>query len=181
MNRSFVINGYEFPSEKEVAIAKQEEQMIQMISKKLENASKDDCLILYKKLITKRYFKTIIGYEYLNGLRNKLIQEYAFPAEEIPCIPIIYRGSVSKINQNEYDKLTEQNLKLKSSIKQRNFITIFLGMMIIVMIIIAATNDNVGYINTENKILNKYSYWEEELQKREKAVSEREKALEQTP
>jgi len=49
--------------------------------------------------------------------------------------------------------------------------------IIVGMFIIAAVNPNVGYINTENKILNKYSAWQEDLERREAAVKEKEEQL----
>ena len=63
-------------------------------------------------------------------------------------------------------------------IKTRMTITIVALIFIIVgMFIIAAVNPNVGYINTENKILNKYSAWQEDLERREAAVKEKEEQL----
>jgi hypothetical protein len=41
----------------------------------------------------------------------------------------------------------------------------------------SSLNPNVGYINTENKILNRYASWEEELTEREERIREREAEL----
>lgn len=49
--------------------------------------------------------------------------------------------------------------------------------MVVAMFVIAAVNPNTGYINTENKILNKYATWQEELEEREQAVKEKEEEL----
>ncbi|CCX86033.1 unknown [Clostridium sp. CAG:590] len=42
---------------------------------------------------------------------------------------------------------------------------------------IAVINPNAEYVNTENKVLNKYSAWEEDLKQREQAVKEKEEQL----
>jgi lipopolysaccharide export LptBFGC system permease protein LptF len=47
--------------------------------------------------------------------------------------------------------------------------------IIIGMFVIAVINPNVGYINTERKVLNKYSAWEEDLQLREEEIKQKEK------
>ena len=42
---------------------------------------------------------------------------------------------------------------------------------------VAIINPNVGYVNTERKVLNKYAAWEEDLQIREDEVKKKEKEL----
>ena len=63
-------------------------------------------------------------------------------------------------------------------VKQRmSIVIIALVIMVVGMFVIAVINPNAGYVNTENKVLNKYSAWEEDLQQREQAVKEKEEQL----
>ena len=54
---------------------------------------------------------------------------------------------------------------------------IALIVIIIGMFWIVITSDNLGYFNAEDKVLNKYSSWEEELNAREAAIRQREEEL----
>ena len=45
------------------------------------------------------------------------------------------------------------------------------------MIVITLTSDNPNIINYENKLVDKYEEWEQDLQEREQAVKEQEKKL----
>ena len=85
----------------------------------------------------------------------------------------------------EYDSLNEINqsvLKNKfehvQNVKNRMAIVIVaLILMVVGMFVIAVINPNAEYVNTENKVLNKYSAWEEDLKQREQAVKEKEEQL----
>ena len=50
--------------------------------------------------------------------------------------------------------------------------TLILAISVITMMFLASTADNVNILNYENKLLDKYSAWEQELEEREAAVKE---------
>ena len=85
----------------------------------------------------------------------------------------------------EYDSVTEINQGVLKNrfehllvVKQRmSIVIVALVIMVVGMFVIAVINPNAGYVNTENKVLNKYSAWEEDLQQREQAVKEKEEQL----
>ena len=85
----------------------------------------------------------------------------------------------------EYDSVTEINQGVLKNrfehllvVKQRmSIVIVALVIMVVGMFVIAVINPNAGYLNTENKVLNKYSAWEEDLQQREQAVKEKEEQL----
>ena len=57
--------------------------------------------------------------------------------------------------------------------------SLILLISVVSMMLLAATSDNVNILNDENKLIDKYSSWEQELEEREQAVKEQEQALEE--
>ena len=51
--------------------------------------------------------------------------------------------------------------------------SLILLISVVSMMLLAATSDNVNILNYENKLIDKYSSWEQELEEREQAVKER--------
>lgn len=57
--------------------------------------------------------------------------------------------------------------------------SLILLISVVSMMLLAATSDSVNILNYENKLIDKYSSWEQELEEREQAVKEQEQALEE--
>lgn len=176
-SNELIVAGYKFPSYKEAQIAIKEVNNIELIKKKTDFTNGEDVYQLYVKLISKSFFKTMVGYEFLSYLRNLLINEFYYTEYDLPNIELSYLSPSDQIKTANVHELNESIDKLKQ--KNKKFLIVIIGLAVVIlgMFIIAATNENVGYINTENKILNKYSGWEEELTQRENAVKIKEQEL----
>ena len=59
------------------------------------------------------------------------------------------------------------------------FISVILAISIIGMFIIASTSDSPTILNYENKLIDKYAEWEQELDEREAALNDREQMVEE--
>ena len=59
------------------------------------------------------------------------------------------------------------------------FISVILAVSVIGMFIVASTSDSPTIINYENKLIDKYAAWEQELDEREAALKEREQTVEE--
>ncbi|MGN0154562.1 MAG: hypothetical protein ACI4A3_08925 [Lachnospiraceae bacterium] len=174
---TLIVEGFEFPSYKEAQIALKEQQNIEVIRQKTPLSDPRAVYELYTKLIERNMFKTMVGYSFLYELRHRLIAEFQYDAEELPIVKLPKRMEYDKVgefNQGVMETKLNRLLILK---KRMSIVIVALLFMIFAMFVIAIVNPNVGYVNTENKILNKYSAWEEELQQREEAVKEKEKEL----
>ena len=175
--KSRVVDGFEFPSFKEAQIAIKEQQNIEVIRQRTPYTNPQAVYELYVKLIERGIFKTVVGYSYLHELRHRLLSEYHYTEEEIPNIEIPRRmeyDSVTEINQGVLKNKFEHLLVVK---QRMSIVIVALVIMVVGMFVIAVINPNAGYVNTENKVLNKYSAWEEDLQQREQAVKEKEEQL----
>lgn len=179
---NYIVAGFQFPNGKEALAAKRELEHIKLIREKTDFASgeadADTILELYTRLIEKNIFKTQIGYSFLGELRNILIDSYNMQEADLPVVVLPLYEEAIQLKTAQTEAYKERVLELKGKMQKMKYVIIALAVMIIGMFILAATNKNVGYINTENKILDKYASWEEELNQREKEITERERALE---
>lgn len=176
-NESLIVEGFVFSSIKEAQIAMKEQKNIEVIRERTEFSNPEAIYELYVKLMERNMFKTIIGYNFLYELRNTLITEFSYDEQKLPTIHLpqnMEYDKVSRLNQGVMEMKIEQLLLVK---KRMSIVIAALAFMVIAMFVIAAVNPNVGYVNTERKVVDKYSAWQEDLEQREQAVKEKEKEL----
>lgn len=172
---ALIVNGFVFPSEKEAQSALKEQKNIEIIRQRAPFSDSETAYELYTKLIDRNMFKTIVGYSFLYELRQHLITDFGYEEDELPVLILPRRmDKVSEIKQGVLETKLQKALLLK---KRMAIVIAALVVMVIAMFVIAIINPNTGYINTENKILNKYAAWQEELERREQAVQEKETEL----
>ncbi len=174
---SLVVEGFVFPSYKEAQIAQKEQANIEAIRKRMQGSDGKAQYELYNKLMERSMFHTMVGYSFLYEMRHRLMEVYGYREQELPNIELPKRMEYDKVAQLNQSKM-ETKLQDLMVIKTRMSITIVVLLLVIVgMFIIAAVNPNVGYINAEHKLLNKYSAWQEDLEEREAVVKEKEEQL----
>jgi hypothetical protein len=173
-NNTYIVDGYEFESETEAREAQREESYIMTMKSKLNFRNSSDMLKVYQRLVDKQVFHTPVGIQFLSEFREYLIGDGEQPEDAVPAVKVKRRQGMTRSQREQFEFLQADNQNYARQ-KKYYLITIFvLAAVIILMFVITALNPNVGYINTENKILNKYAQWEEELTEREKLLDERE-------
>ena len=174
---SRTVGGFRFDHPREAQLALREQHNIATLKSKIDFTKTQDMIALYKRLVEKRVFRTPIGYQFLGEFRDYLTQEAGFREEDVPYITVEPTTGPTYAQQEQMEFLQQENERLETKEKKyRIAIGIFL-FLVLSMLLITAFNPNVGYINTENKILNRYSSWEEELTKREEEIRKREAEL----
>ena len=174
---TLVVDGFVFPSYKEAQIAIKEQKNIEVIRTQTASSDGEAMHELYVKLLERNMFKTVVGFSYLYELRRHLTDEFGYDEQELPEVTLPKRmqyDTVSEINQGVLESKIQQLMLIK---KRMTIVIVALIFMVVAMFVIAAINPNVGYINTENKIINKYEVWQQELEQREKTVQEKEAEL----
>ena len=176
----FIVGGYEFLSENDAQKASMDLSKINLLEARVKASRPVDIKAVYEKSIENKIFKTPIGWEYLVGLRRKLL-ESGYKEEDLIPIPL----NVSMTRHSAMDSLNvKQRILPQEPKKEANFKTIFSIILNIVLLIlvgvmfyitITAETDNI--INYRKNITNRYAGWEQELSDREKAVREAEKRL----
>lgn len=175
----YIVNGYRFVSRTDYERAAKEYENIMGLRDKLNANDIQGLKMVYNKLVSKNYFRTPVGFGFLHELKE-YIESSEGSGEELPEVPVPKleaKKTVSLLDDPQYVKLREEHDRLLV-IKNRMIIAIVsLAVIVIGMFFIAITNDNAGYFRAEEKVLDKYSSWEEELNQREKEIRDREEAL----
>lgn len=174
---SRIVDGFVFPSFKEAQIARKEKGNIDVIRQRTSLSDAESVYELYSKLMERDIFKTVVGYSFLHELRYRLINEFYYDEQMLPDIQLPGRmeyDAVSELNQSVMKNKFEHLLLVK---QRMSIVIVALLVMVVGMFVIAVVNPNATYLNVQNKVLNKYSAWEEDLTKRENAVKEQEEQL----
>lgn len=172
------IEGFYFEDE---AVAKQAMKEYMYIEKMKDSVSAlrpEDLKEFYHKLIDKHIFCTQVGYTYLYEIRCTLVEVLNIDPDELD--EIIIPAAFEEAKSGASGDASEREDEIYSLKRSKKLLSACVGILLIVIagfFAIIATNEDIGYINTENKILNKYAKWQEELEAREQALEEREAAL----
>lgn len=179
-----VVNGFLFETEEEAELAKRELEGIKYIKTKTDMENPEMVFQVYNNLIKQKLFETPVGYCFLNEIREYLLMIPAIQNEDIKEIPILH-SKEKKAAKPQKEKPQKEKTKKEKSTKERNInyksrcmlfmtTTLILAISVITMMFLAATSNNMNILNYENKIINKYSAWEQELDAREAALKEQE-------
>ena len=180
----WTINGFQFGSENDANQAKSEELKIQKLEEKMDYRNPQMMLMVYKKAIENRIFKTPVGYEYLKQLQ-KTLKQSPLIREEVPPIPVnqVYNLRDSTAPAVEKVKGTQKPKKPKKE-KQEFFtrktsicVNVVLVILVGVMFFISTTGSRPTILNYEKALQNKYAAWEQELEQREGELREKERVI----
>lgn len=178
---SLSVNGFLFSNNKEYNDAKQEKGAIEHFKNKLDLSNPREALKLYNKILEKQSFRTPVGYLFLKELQDFIIKSEIIKIEDMQEIYIFtenanvsYNNDFDSVSLNHYKELFDTE---KMRHRNSRIINIFLVIIIMAMMYIALKADKTEFSDFENKVINKYSTWEEELTTREQKLNEREEKL----
>ena len=174
-----IISGYEFETDEDYENAKREAESVLYIKAHTDLTDNQQVLKLYNKASDMKMFKTVIGYEFMHQLYGTLIKKKVIEEEYIKSIPVMKQKNKELPEEiEEANKRSEQYRILyensKSNRKLQNIIIVFLIFLIGLMMVMVYFNYTTY---DEEKVIDKYSSWEVELQQREDAVRAKEKQL----
>ena len=180
-----IVEGYYFEDIREAGKAKKEYFNICKIKSSISFDDLQGLKKMYLKLVEKKYFSTPIGYAFLQEMREYLVEN--LQDNDLPLINIARTNIVKvpdvineihpEVSSEKYKKLRNEYGKMKKLKFRLQIAVISLLVIVVGMLYIMATNENVGYFNTEEKIVNKYAAWEERLENREHELDLREDEL----
>ena len=187
------IASYEFQDEWMFEEARKEYEAIQYIKEKTNLKDPGKALKLYKKMNEKPSFHTVIGFDFMQELRNTITQSGLYAEENLAKVKIardlskyshrynqdeaIPDGDNMNLKSTNTKKLRQEFEKLKVSLRNTRIVVVFLAIIIIAFLYIAKNSDYGMMSDYETSILNKYANWEEQLKEREAAVTAKEKEL----
>ena len=174
-----IVDGYMFRNAAETERAMKEYENIKRIKKSINIDNPEDVKKMYIKLVEKKYFVTPVGISFLHEMRDYLVSVTG--DEELEPIPVPRMVAMKPKNDvltsSAYTKLKQQYATLEKTKSKLVIAVVALIIVVIGMFFIVVTNENLGYFNAEEKVLNKYSAWQERLQSWENELIEREDAL----
>ena len=181
-NDKWVVQCYSFSNSMEYNKAKKEQETIAYIRANTNMSSDKVVAKLYESLIEKETFDTIIGYAFLEELRQILMSNQLLTEDSLPPIPVktkdprLVKENVAKDNLDRYKSLLEKaNHKKKLSLLA-NF---FLVLVVIAMLTLSFVTKNKAGQMSETELLNKYASWKQELEQKEEELEQREEQLNQ--
>lgn len=181
--KEYLVDGFLFETEIEAKAAKNDENKIQMLDKKLNYDNFEAVSMVYNKALENHVFETIVGEVYLKKLQEHLIR-IKEPDSEFVIQPITIHSKLSMKKQVEEAKKEEKlkvriaaGQKTKEKLKYSVILNFALALIIVILFIITLKGENANILNYKNVITNKYASWEQDLQEREAKIREKEKEL----
>lgn len=200
LQETYEAGGFVFRTKKEAELAQREIEGTKYLRQKLDMENPNAVFSIYQNLIKQDLFETPVGYCFLKELRDYLLMIPAISNEEVLAIPIRYPQTEEEEKKQKKEQKKEEQRKERQREKEKaknkkeqkkegkNYkgrcqffmvTSLILLISVVSMMLLAATSDNVNILNYENKLIDKYSSWEQELEEREQAVKEQEQALEE--
>ncbi len=181
-NKEYKVSGYNFEDSNDYKEAKRELETVEYIKANTDLNDINKVLKLYIKLVERKTLRTIIGIAFMNELRDKILSAGIITDSNLPNIwvekpnnPIrVYNNNLEHEQEKAHLAMIEDyRIKLKNS----RIISMFLIVIIVVMFLISIFMDKSMYSIYENKVIDQYEAWQQDLDAREKALEERENAL----
>lgn len=176
MSNELQVDGFLFGSLDDARLAQKEKKQVEYLKTHVDISSPQNMLKLYQKANRERIFRTPIGLNYMQELRNNILAA-GMPEDKLEPIPLYVafeqrlRAQTSpakrKIKESQKD---EQKKRLRISL----MLNVLLAVAIIAMFFITLFSKNPNILNYERTLQNQYSAWEQELDEREQAIREKE-------
>ncbi|MFA9466874.1 MAG: hypothetical protein ACERKN_21680 [Velocimicrobium sp.] len=185
MANQFELDGYIFQNQTDYKKAKKELEAITYIKSNSDLTNARLILKIYNKLLDKGTFQTVIGYVFLKELQQKIREDNSISKEKIRSVKIkdvekivVKEKEINRFEEAKraetYQALYEKERTKKISTK---IVIIFLTCIIIGMFLVAQLTPYSIFTNYEDKIVNKYENWQQELEQKEADLDKREAAL----
>ncbi len=195
------IGGYIFDDENKAKKAAKELKAVEYILGQIKDGDEKAVLTVYKKLLNQRMFSTEIGMSFLAQLRQNLLDSEVFTPEDIPPVYSLEEPpkdvtpeektedtnsssdeKVSKAKKEKADKKVVAKVtsdsseikRLKAINKVLLILCIALLLCVLGMFYVSTTINSPTILDYEEKLIDKYSSWEQDLTEREEAIREKE-------
>ena len=180
---------YEFSTKSEYQEAKKEQEAVELIRMKSDLSDPKNALRLYNKMLSRKLFRTHIGYDFLKELRKTVVDSGLVDEEHLyPLFVMAQKAEIIKIEDTKEEKdrkVLEDEAKrykilyedLKSRKNSSKVIIIFLVIIIVALTVITLLSDNTLVTDYRAKVENDYVQWQQQLELKEQELNEREAML----
>lgn len=179
----FEFQGYSFANAKELEIAKKEAESVEYIKAKLDFKDRDKLRKMYDSLCEKQSFITPIGITFMLEIQKELSM---FSVNAVPGVPVtvateLKKSASGKLTNSfvkESQKREERKKELRDTkLRNSRIINVFLALVIIAMFGVVLFGNTNAFRDDEEKLQDKYSAWQQQLEQKEQELNEREQGL----
>ena len=180
LQETYEAGGFVFRTKKEAELAQREIEGTKYLRQKLDMENPNAVFSIYQNLIEQDLFETPVGYCFLKELRDYLLMIPAISNEEVLAIPIRYPQTEEEEKKQKKEEQRKERQREKEKAKNKKeqkkegknykgrcqffmVTSLILLISVVSMMLLAATSDSVNILNYENKLIDKYSSWEQEL------------------
>lgn len=175
------IGGFRFDTEEEAKLAKTEQDKVNFLEERMRYDDPESILSIYNKAIENKIFRTPVGLQYLQKLKEYLEEKNLLNrARGIPQTPQNQNAQTREAPEPQMARARVQPSQyraLRSRLRKSVLLNIVLVLLVIAMFVITLTGKNANILNYERVLTDRYAEWEQELTEREAAVREKEKAM----
>lgn len=172
-----LFDGYLYGNEEDVKLAKEEKKKALFIESKVNYDDLQMTLKVYEKALKEKIFRTPAGFEFLKKMRTEMVKR-GMPVDKIAPIPL-YQVFSKDVETRPIRIFQVKESKEDSKELLRKSVWLNIGLLILVigMFLITMFGSNTNILNYKYKIENEYAAWQQELEKREAIIREKEAQL----
>lgn len=179
LEQNNVVAGFSFSTEKDAALAAQEQKKIAYLEERIHYDNPSEILNVYQKAIRERIFKTPLGIFYLQHLQEFLRSCEDISEEEIPPIPLYknYEVELRETTSPARKRVVPPKKKKSIAFPVSVILNVILVISVIAMFAITLNADQPNVLNYEKVLTDRYASWEQDLTEREQVIREKEREL----
>lgn len=181
---AYKIGDFTFDTIEEAKAAEKEAKAIAYITSQMKSDEPEDVLALYCQMLEKDLFHTKLGLSFLEDLYQDLLKQKALDGKHIPPVIKVERSektkskSKSQTRGRKINSVTEKELKRYKKLTHiLTVVCVTMAIIIVGMFVVNVSSQHPTILNYEQKLLDKYAGWEEELNQREEELIKREQRL----
>lgn len=174
--KTYTYQGFTFMSEAELAEAKKEAEVVAYIRSQADLGNVKTVVKLYNRLIEKGTLVTSLGISFLQELRSRAMESGLVAESSLHALPEPVKPEklVAEKKPSKEKKLMEF---YKERSKRLTFTVVVLSIVIVILFAIRLFGTASPFTDYEQKVLNEYAGWKEELTVKEESLHEWEKSL----
>lgn len=166
--KTYTYQGFTFRSEAELAEAKKEAEVVAYIRGQADLSNVKTVVKLYNRLIEKGTLTTELGITFLKELRSRAIDSGVVAESSLEPLPVIEK------KKTVMPKAMSKDRKLMELYRERSrnlaIVVAILCVVIVILFAIRLFGTASPFTDYEQKVLNEYAGWKEELSEKEEAL-----------
>ena len=174
--KTYTYQGFTFRTEAELTEAKKEAEVVAYIRAQADLGNVKTVVKLYNRLIEKGTLVTSLGISFLQELRSRAMESGLVAESSLHALPEPVKPEklVAEKKPSKEKKLMEF---YKEKSKRLTFTVVVLSIVIVILFAIRLFGTASPFTDYEQKVLNEYAGWKEELTEKEESLHEWEKSL----